>query len=108
MDKVFEKIAELNKLIHEPARLSILTALAACVKADFTFLQRLTGLSKGNLSSHLSKLESAGLIHITKTYDEKKPITYLRLTKDGKQLIENHWKNLDTLRNGAQNWKPGP
>lgn len=106
MDNVFEKIAELNKLLHEPARLSILTALAACAKADFTYLQRLTGLSKGNLSSHLSKLESAGLIHITKTYDEKKPITYLRLTKEGKQLIENHWKNLDALRNGAQNWKP--
>ena len=105
MDNVFEKIAELNKLIHEPARLSILTALSACVKADFTFLQQLTGLSKGNLSSHLSKLEDANLIHVTKTYDEKRPITYLKLTKTGQQMIENHWKNLNALRDLAENWR---
>ena len=107
MDDVFEKIAELNKLIHEPARLSILTALSACVKADFTFLQRLTGLSKGNLSSHLSKLEEAGLIQMTKTYDNKRPISYLNLTEMGESMIENHWKTLDALRNNASNWQPG-
>ncbi|PSQ66416.1 MAG: ArsR family transcriptional regulator, partial [Bacteroidetes bacterium QH_1_61_8] len=49
-DVPFERLAELNKLIHEPARLSILTALSSCGRADFPFLRRLTGLTKGNLS----------------------------------------------------------
>ena len=57
MPAPFEHIAELDRLIHEPARLAILTALRACRTADFLFLQRLTGLSNGNLSSHLAKLE---------------------------------------------------
>ncbi|HEY3056658.1 MAG TPA: transcriptional regulator, partial [Thermoanaerobaculia bacterium] len=60
----FERLAGLDRLVHEPARLSILTALSACKSADFLFLQRLTGLSKGNLSSHLSKLEEGGLVAI--------------------------------------------
>jgi len=53
MSAPFERLAELDRLVHEPARLAIMTALSACERADFLYLQRLTGLSRGNLSSHL-------------------------------------------------------
>ena len=106
MDRVFEHIARLDKLIHEPARLAILTALSACKRADFLYLQRLTGLTKGNLSSHLSKLEEHKLVHVQKMFEGKKPVTFLRLTALGTEVIEKHWRALDTLRNGAQVWKP--
>ena len=52
----------LDRLIHEPGRLAILTVLSSVRDADFVFLQRATGLTKGNLSSHLTKLEDAGLV----------------------------------------------
>lgn len=106
MPEPFEEIAGLDKLIHEPARLAILTALSACQKADFLYLQRLTGLTKGNLSSHLSKLEEAALVVISKTFEGKKPVTYLQLTTQGRQAIENHWQKLDALRNGSETWNP--
>ena len=64
MPTPFEHLASVNRLVHEPARLAILTALSACDKADFVFLVNVTGLTKGNLSSHLSKLEQAGLVEI--------------------------------------------
>lgn len=104
MPEPFEEIAGLDKLIHEPARLAILTALSSCRKADFLYLQRLTGLTKGNLSSHLSKLEGATLVVITKQFEGKKPVTYLHLTSLGRTAVEQHWKKLESLRNGSQQW----
>ncbi|MBK7897004.1 MAG: transcriptional regulator [Candidatus Promineifilaceae bacterium] len=106
MTELFEEIASLDKLIHEPARLAILTALSACASADFLFLGRLTGLSKGNLSSHLSKLEEAGLVDIVKQFIGKKPNTLVSLTENGRIAITRHWQQLDNLRNGAQTWEP--
>jgi len=64
MPTPFEHLAELNRLVHEPSRLAILTALSAYEKADFVFLLNVTRLTKGNLSSHLSKLEHGGLVAI--------------------------------------------
>ena len=106
MPEPFEEIAGLDKLIHEPARLAILTALSSCRKADFLYLQRLTGLTKGNLSSHLSKLEEAALVVVTKQFEGKKPVTYLQLTPVGRTAIEQHWIKLEALRNGSQEWAP--
>ena len=106
MTEVFEELAALDKLIHEPARLAILTALSSCESADFLFLGRLTGLSKGNLSSHLSKLEEAKLVQIEKQFIGKKPNTLLSLTENGRIAINRHWQQLDNLRNGAQAWEP--
>lgn len=106
MTEIFEKLAALDKLIHEPARLAILTALSACESADFLFLGRLIGLSKGNLSSHLSKLEEAGLVQIEKQFIGKKPNTQVSLTENGRAAINRHWQRLDNLRNGAQAWEP--
>lgn len=106
MATVFEEMAGLDRLIHEPARMAILSALTSVKSADFTFLQRLTGLTMGNLSSHLSKLEEAGLIKVEKQFVDKRPNTLVALTPKGREAIENHWKQLDRLRENAKNWKP--
>lgn len=104
MSKPFETLAQLDKLIHEPARLAILTALSACRRADFLYLRRLTGLTKGNLSSHLSRLEDADLVEVTKTFEGKKPITYAALTDAGRTAITQYWDRLDDVRTGVQQW----
>jgi DNA-binding transcriptional ArsR family regulator len=101
LSKPFEELANLDKLIHEPARLAIMTALSACSSADFTFLLQLTGLTKGNLSSHLSKLEEAGLVQIEKRFVGKTPNTLVRLTQLGQEAITRHWLLLDKLRQNA-------
>jgi DNA-binding transcriptional ArsR family regulator len=75
---------EADRMIHEPARRVIMTLLNTVETADFLFLLRETGLSKGNLSSHLSKLEAAGYIAIEKTFRGKVPLTMCRLTDTGR------------------------
>ena len=105
MSEPFKQIAELDRLVHDSSRLAILTALAACVSADFLYLASLTGLSKGNLSSHLSKLEAGGLIVITKQFIGKKPNTLVSLTEEGRAAIDAHWQTLDRLRFDKERWK---
>src|SRR5215213_6371545 len=94
-----EEALLLDRLIHEPGRLAILTVLSSVQAADFVFLQRTTGLTKGNLSSHLTKLEEAGLIEIHKRFVGKKPNTNVTLTPVGKQRIARHWDQLERLKN---------
>ena len=88
----------LDRLIHEPGRLAILTVLTSVEDADFVFLQRSTGLTKGNLSSHLTKLEEAGHVTIEKRFVRKKPNTNVALTAVGRQRIANHWSQLERLK----------
>ena len=107
MSAPFTGLAELDRTIHEPARLAILTALSACRSADFLFLQRLTGLTKGNLSSHLSKLENAEMILIEKEFVAKMPSTRVCLTKSGRDAIARHWDRLEKLRRASLDWRPG-
>src|SRR5689334_1393961 len=102
----FEELADLDRLVHEPARLAILTALAACRAADFLYLQRLTGLSKGNLSSHLGKLENAELVTVEKEFVGKIPNTRISITKAGRLAVERHWKRLSDLRQASLQWSP--
>lgn len=104
MTEIFEEIVGLDKIIHEPARLAILTALSSCISADFTFLQRLTGMTQGNLSGHLIKLEEAKLISINKKIVKKRPNTTIKLTALGKSSIENHWKQLAALHEKSKTW----
>ena len=87
-----------DRLVHEPGRLAILTVLSSVTDADFVFLQRATGLTKGNLSSHLTKLEEAGLVAIEKRFVRKKPNTNIALTAVGRMRITQHWEQLDHLR----------
>jgi len=88
----------IDRLIHEPSRLAILTVLSSVKEADFVFLQRAVKLTNGNLSSHLSKLEAAGLVTMEKRFVGKKPNTGVALTKLGRDRIAQHWKQLDELR----------
>jgi DNA-binding MarR family transcriptional regulator len=82
--------ADINRLIHEPARRVIMTILYTVESADFLYLLRETGLSKGNLSSHLSKLESAGYIAIEKTFRGKVPLTVCNLTERGRTAFRGY------------------
>jgi DNA-binding MarR family transcriptional regulator len=88
----------LDRLVHEPGRLAILTVLSSVTDADFVFLQRTTGLTKGNLSSHLTKLEDAGLVEIEKRFVGKRPNTKVALTAAGRTRIAHHWDQLDRLK----------
>lgn len=108
MSEPFQEIAGLNKLIHEPARLAIVSALAACEAADFVFLQKITGLSKGNLSTHLSKLEAGGIVDIRKEFVGKIPRTVVSLSAGGRRGVEDYWSRLDRLKKEAAAWAPEP
>ena len=101
-ERVFEHVAATDRLVHEPARLVVLTALAACKSADFVFLQRLTALQAGNLSQHLAKLEQAGLITVTKAFAGKYPQTTVAITDEGRHALAEHWSKLDRLRKTAR------
>jgi DNA-binding transcriptional ArsR family regulator len=90
-------ILSLNKLIHEPARLAIMTALMNAQSGDFTFLLNVTNLTKGNLSSHLDKLEQGGLVTIQKRFIGKIPNTFVSLTDEGKSTILQYWKTIENL-----------
>jgi DNA-binding MarR family transcriptional regulator len=87
-----------NRLVHEPARLAILTVLCSCESADFVFLRRVTGLTKGNLSVQLVNLEQAGLVVITKEVVERKMRTTVKLSKRGTAEIEEYWQTMDAIR----------
>ena len=102
MPTPFEDLAALNRLVHEPSRLAILTALSACDKADFLFLLNITGLTKGNLSSHLSKLQQAGLVEIEKKFEGKTPVTYAMLSGPGKEALKEYWKRFEKARAGLK------
>src|SRR4051794_4031883 len=82
-----DDLPDLDRLVHEPARLAILTVLSSCASADFLFLRSLTGLTNGNLSSHLSKLEAGGLVQIEKRFVDRKPNTVVRLTPAGREGV---------------------
>ncbi len=81
-------LTEVDRVIHEPARLLITTILYAAESADFTYLLRETGLTKGNLSAHLGKLEQAGYVEIEKSFRGKVPQTICRLTEKGRAAFQ--------------------
>jgi len=74
--------------------LAILTVLEQVQEADFRFLLHTTGLTKGNLSSHLQKLEAAGYVEIEKTYRGKIPLTLCRLTPKGREALETYRRTM--------------
>lgn len=88
MNNERRSLAGVDRLIHEPSRSTILAILAYVESVDFLYLQRETGLTKGNLSVHLSKLEAAGYINIEKTYRGKIAMTLCRLTPEGRKAFE--------------------
>lgn len=90
-------MSELNRLIHEPARLTIVAVLSNVKEADFLYLLRETGLTKGNLSTHLVRLEEAGYVEIEKTFRGKIPLTLVRLSADGKAAFQSYRKSMKDI-----------
>jgi DNA-binding MarR family transcriptional regulator len=85
---------QFDRMVHEPARLNILAYLYVVKSADFVFLLSRTGLTYGNLSSHMSKLEEAGYIEVEKEIKNKRPHTMLTLTDEGRAAFENYRQDI--------------
>lgn len=105
MPKTYEDLANLDRVVHEPRRLAILTALSSCAAADFTFLRQVIGATDGNLGGHLATLEKAGLIRSDKRFHGKIPHTSVSLTAAGRRAIDNHWNQLHALYREARSGK---
>ena len=90
----FQPLTEIDRVIHEPARLLILAYLSVVESADFLFLMNQTHLTRGNLSAHLSKLEATGYIEIKKEFVEKIPRTLLSLTEEGRTAFQQYRRSM--------------
>ena len=96
--------AELDAIIHAPARLRVVATLAALGEGDelsFPKLRKLLDMTAGNLSTHLRKLEDAGYVRVTKTHEGRTPATYLALTARGRMAFEDYTTALNSLLKGA-------
>ncbi|MCU0485366.1 MAG: transcriptional regulator [Anaerolineales bacterium] len=93
-DPKLHLLADLDQVIHAPARLMVLTYLYVVESADYVFLMRMTGLTWGNLATHLSKLEDAGYIEIQKAFKGKKPQSTLRMTEQGRAAFKAYKNSL--------------
>lgn len=93
----FSSLSDVDRLVHEPARLVVMASLYVVESADYTFLMRQSGLTWGNLSGHLSKLDEAGYIQIEKTYRGKRPYTLVRLSGKGRDVFKNYVAQMKTV-----------
>ena len=100
-----EEILNLDPIVHAPIRLAILSVLISVKNANFTFLKKITGASDGNLSTHLTKLETSGYISIKKKFVGKKPQTICTITKKGENSLIKHLEQLEQII-GMQKNKP--
>lgn len=94
-----QPLVAIDRIVHEPARFLIMAYLYVVESADFLFLERQTGLTRGNLSSHLSKLEKAGYVEINKEFVDKIPRTLLRLTESGREAFRTYKDNMKQVLN---------
>lgn len=97
MSDEIKELAQIDRLIHEPARLAIMAVLSACQSADFQYLLNATGLTKGNLSAQLSKLEGGGYVAIRKGFKGKYPHTDCTLTKEGRRMFKTYLEQYEAL-----------
>jgi DNA-binding MarR family transcriptional regulator len=102
MSTALQDLAALDRVIHEPARLTIMTVLYASGEADFLYLQRECGLTQGNLSSHLARLEAAGYVKIEKTFKGKYPLTICRLMPKGRSAFETYAYKIRVVGSAVQ------
>ena len=89
--------SEIDRVVHEPARLMLMAVLYVIDSADFTFLMNLTGISWGNLSAHMSKLEESGYLEVEKFFKGKRPNTMLRLTPEGRSAFQAYRRKMKQL-----------
>jgi DNA-binding MarR family transcriptional regulator len=87
--------AELDDVVHQRVRLGILAVLNEATRADFSFLRETLELTDGNLSRHLQVLEDAGCIELTKVFEGKRPRTWVKATRRGREAFA---RELDALR----------
>jgi DNA-binding MarR family transcriptional regulator len=87
----------IDTLIHAPARLQIVIQLFVVDAADATFLLNRTGLTWGNLSTHIRKLEEAGYVAVEKTFKRKKPLTMIRLTQKGRTAFQTYRSQMQKI-----------
>jgi DNA-binding MarR family transcriptional regulator len=99
MSEELRSLADVDRLIHEPARMVIMSILNSVEKVDFNYLLHETGLTRGNLSAHLTKLETANYILIEKTFRGKVPQTLISITADGQEAFNHYRKQLSGLVN---------
>ena len=92
-------LVDIDRTIHSPARLMVMTYLYAVESADYIFLQNLTGLTWGNLSSHLTKLEDEGYVAIEKEIIGKKPHSMVHLTEAGQQAFQHYKQSMQQVLN---------
>jgi DNA-binding MarR family transcriptional regulator len=97
MNEAIQKLPEIDRIIHEPARLMIVATLSAVEEAEFLYLLESTGLTKGNLSSHLSRLENAGYVRIEKTFVGKVTRTLCQLTEAGREALETYRQQMKAI-----------
>ena len=101
-NKSEETIASIDRLIHEPSRLTIMAHLYVVENADFLFLVKQTGMTWGNLSVHISKLEAAGYLKVKKEFLGKKPHTVVSLSKQGRKAFEAYRKGMKEVLDGVK------
>ena len=94
-------MAELDPHVHQPTRLRILMLLSGVDSADFNFLLNTLGVTKGNVSSHMARLEEAAYVKITKSFNGKIPNTSYSLTRRGRSGLEDYWRAIDEIRRGV-------
>ncbi len=100
MSASVQNLSGLDRVIHEPARLTLVALLSAVESADFLYLLKESELTKGNLSVHLSKLEEAGYVEAEKSFRGKMPHTEYRLTPKGKSAFDQYRKSLSSVLDG--------
>ncbi len=87
----------INRVVHEPVRLAILKILTSAKEVDFNFLLTTLGVTKGNLATHINKLETTGLIEVKKEFRGKVPHTSYKITKTGRRQFQKYWENMKAL-----------
>ena len=97
INRDYQPFTDIDRMIHEPARLKIMAHLYVVESADFLFLMRQTGLTHGNLSAHMSKLEAVGYIEVEKEFVGKKPHTMLHLTDEGRVAFKEYSQKMKQL-----------
>jgi len=93
---------EIDKIIHEPARLRIMMILAGVDQADFTFLVVTLGVTRGNLNRHIEKLESAGYLKVERSFKGKVRNTSYQITREGSKALAQYWEDIDAIRQSGQ------
>jgi len=96
-DPELHPLADIDQVVHASARLMVLTYLYVVESADYVFLMRRTGLTWGNLATHLNKLEEAGYIEMEKAFQGKKPHTIIRLTEAGRSAFRQYKQSMQQV-----------